>query len=113
MSKLLTFKDTVREVLEAHEDARNDDHILYFYVIQKLDDHPVHSKLEMSLADALRAMREGKLPSIESIARLRRMVQEEAEKDPNKQYLCGDRIGKKQLAEEVSAEVINEKKQNQ
>jgi hypothetical protein len=113
MSKLLNFKDTVAKVLEEKPESRNNDYILYFFVIQELDNHPVTSMLDMSLADALRAMSKGEIPPIDSITRLRRLVQEEASKDPSKQYLCGDRTGKKGLANQVSAEIINDKKENQ
>lgn len=109
MPEILNFKDTVAKVLEENPAARDNDYILYFHVIQGLDNHPVTSLLDMSLADALKNMSQGKIPSIESIGRLRRLVQEEAAKNPSTQYLCGDRKGKKQLADEVSADIINDK----
>jgi len=113
MPKITTFKATVREVLEEVSDTRDNDNMLYYYVIQKLDTHPVNSVLEMPLGEALQAMDKGDLPSMYSISRLRRIVQEEASKDPTLQYLCGDRIGKKKLAEDVSAEIINDKTSSQ
>ena len=112
MPKITTFKSTVREVLEQIPETRDNDNMLYYYVVQKLDTHPVHSNLEMPLGEALQAMDAGDLPSMYSISRLRRVIQEEASKDPLLKYLCGDREGKKRLSEEVKTEIINNKKAN-
>jgi hypothetical protein len=108
--KIVKFSDIVLDILENRPKSRDDDNILYFYLVQHLDKNPLSNYLEMSLEDYLKAVVEGKLPSIPVISRARRLVQEKAALDPDRKYLCGNRKVKKELADEVSAEIINNKK---
>jgi hypothetical protein len=108
--KITKFKDIVLDILENHPRSRDDDNILYFYLVQELDkNNPLMNYLDLFLKDYLKAVVKGELPSIPVISRARRLIQEKAAKDPDKKYLCGNRKVKKELADEVSAEIINEK----
>ncbi len=109
--KITKFSSIVLDILENQPKSRDDDNILYFYLVQHLDKNPLNDYLEMSLADYLRAVVNEELPSIPVISRARRLVQEKSAKDPKKQYLCGNRKTKQELADEVSAEIINHKKE--
>ena len=108
--KITKFNEIVRELLKEYPETRDSDYALYFYLIQK--DDPMGNKVEMLLSDALQAMDKGKLPSIFSVSRARRIVQEEAFKSELTQYLCGNRKQKKELEEQVSEEIINNKKEH-
>lgn len=109
MSKVIKHLNTVEELLEQEPETRDCDYKLYFHLINKINDNPANHMLEMSLMDALYAWHHKKIPSIYSIARARRLVQEKYADIPSKQYLCGNRKGKKSLSEELSEEIINHK----
>jgi len=103
------LEDVILAVLEEHSEARDSDYALYFYVLQQENDHPTESMLDMPLSDALHAMSTGKLTSIMSVARIRRIVQEEASKDPTRMYLCGNRKRKKAQEQKTAEDIINHK----
>jgi hypothetical protein len=109
--KITKLDETVRDLLHEYPESRDSDYALYFYLIQK--DDPLGKKIEMTLSDALQAMDQGKIPSIFSVARARRIVQELAAKSELTEYLCGNRKRKKELEGEVSEEIINYKKDNE
>ena len=50
-NKIIKFKDIVLDILENQPESRNNDTILYFYVVQYLDKNPVNNYLEMALAN--------------------------------------------------------------
>jgi|19_taG_2_1085344.scaffolds.fasta_scaffold00231_28 hypothetical protein len=106
--KITNFNTIVRELLHEYPETRDSDYALYFHLIQR--DDPLENKMTMTLANALQAMAAGKLPSIFSVGRSRRIVQEEASKDESTLYLCGNRKRKEELQEEVKKEIINHNK---
>ena len=108
--KITKFNEIVRELLHEYPETRDSDYALYFHLIQK--DDPLGNRIKMPLSDALHAMDTGKIPSIFSVSRARRIVQEEASGSESTQYLCGNRKRKKELEEQVSEEIINNKKEH-
>lgn len=109
MSKVVKYADVVEELLEKEPDTRDCDYKLYFHLINKINDNPTNHMLDMTLMDALYSWHHKKLPSIFSVSRARRIVQAKYADIPSKQYLCGNRIKKKSLSEEVAEEIINYK----
>jgi hypothetical protein len=62
----------VESVLEDRSVSRDEDSLLVFYVVLDLGFYP----LTMSLRDYLKNIKEGKIPSWDSITRIRRKLQE-------------------------------------
>lgn len=102
MSKVIKYNEIVEEILEEEPDSRDCDYKLYFHLMNKINVNPVNHMLDMTLFDALYAWHKKEIPSIYSVSRARRLVQEKYADIPSKQYLCGNRKVKKSLSEELS-----------
>ncbi len=107
MSKIIKYNEIVEEILEEDPESRDCDYKLYFELINKINTNPTSHMLDMTLMDALHSWSKKDMPSIFSVSRARRIVQAKYASIPSKQYLCGNRIKKKNLSEEVAEEIIN------
>lgn len=73
--ELKTTTDIVKEVLKAHEHARNSDDYLYFLVCSIIGKQNGFDAENMTLAHFLLYRKEFNLPSYKSVERSRRKVQ--------------------------------------
>ena len=79
MSKLYTLYPLVESILRQSVASRNSDEILYLYVIKRLAASLgiYFNPNELSLVNFMTFRRQHKLPTFESVGRVRRKVQEE------------------------------------
>jgi hypothetical protein len=80
--------------------TRDDDFLLYWIFIKNKVDKNI------SLRDSLELMAKKKIPSIQSISRIRRKIQEEAAKE-GKFFLCGNRNKKKEKELLIKKQINN------
>lgn len=73
--ELKTTTDIVKEVLKAHEQARNCDDYLYFLVCTIIGKQKGYDVENMNLAQFLLNRNEYKLPSYDTVGRARRKLQ--------------------------------------
>jgi hypothetical protein len=71
------YKDVTRYVLETRPYTRNSDNYLYLEVIAFLGERMGANIKSMSLADVMNLAENGQIPGYDTIARLRRKVQDE------------------------------------
>ena len=71
-TELKTTTDLVKDILEKVPETRNNDNLLYYRVCEKLN----HVVLGLSFGMVLINQKEFNLPSIETVGRARRKVQE-------------------------------------
>ncbi len=74
--EIKTTTDIVKEVLKAHEKARNCDDYLYFLVCSIIGKQNGFDAENMTLAHFLLYRKEFKLPSYETVGRARRKIQQ-------------------------------------
>lgn len=93
MKKTLKFEPIVKDVLKRNPEARDSDNILYLEVIETIK--PESSK--QSIEEFLLSLNKNKLPTIESVGRMRRRIQED---NPELQGSEKTRKRRRQLEEE-------------
>jgi len=71
-SKEVTMAIMVKEILEAHPSARDNDYILYGFVLNKHN----YSVKKITFEELTKLTQTNQLPTIESVGRSRRKVQE-------------------------------------
>ena len=71
------YKDSVRYVLETKPYTRDSDNFLYLEIIKIIGERMGVSIHSMSLADVMNLAENGTVPGYDTIARLRRKVQDE------------------------------------
>lgn len=106
MTKVIKYNEIVEEILEEDKASRDCDYKLYFELINKINVNYTNHMLEMTLMDALHSWHKKEIPSLFSISRSRRIIQEKYANIPSKNYLCGNRKEKKSLSEEFAEEII-------
>ena len=74
--ELITITDIVKEVLKAHEKARNSDEYLYLLVCSIVGKNNGFDAENMTMAHFLLYRKEFKLPSFETVSRARRKIQQ-------------------------------------
>lgn len=74
--ELKTTTDIVKEMLKAHEQARNCDEYLYLLVCSIVGKHNGFDVENMTLAHFLLHRKELQLPSLETVGRARRKIQQ-------------------------------------
>ena len=67
----MNYKEIVHTILSADEDSRDDDNRLYAAVLAELN----VSVYSLTVFELLRDVRDKKLPSLDTISRLRRLTQ--------------------------------------
>lgn len=76
MKRLKELSNRVKRVLQEHESARNSDNVLYLYVLRSYGEEKGLDIDNMSVPMLLLHCRDMGLPSLESMGRARRKVQE-------------------------------------
>jgi len=90
----------VKELLERFPLARDNDFFLYWQIVKdKIDE-------SYPLRKALKDMEKKRIPSFDTVSRVRRKVQQEAASS-DKKYLCGNRLFKKKKEQQVKKEIVN------
>lgn len=73
MSKLNTMKEMVRHQLEIYPATRSSDALLYYRICEQIDSNAMHEPFGFVLLN----LKDFNLPTIESVGRCRRKLQEE------------------------------------
>lgn len=71
-TKVQQYEAAIRLILREKEASRDDDHYCYFFVIQSLGGDPNY----MTVTALFKGVKQGRYPSFESLARIRRKLQE-------------------------------------
>ena len=92
------YKDSVRYVLETKPYTRDSDNFLYLEIIKIIGERMGASIHSMSLADVMNLAENGTVPGYDTIARLRRKVQDE---DP--ELMCSRNVRSMRIEREKEA----------
>lgn len=77
MEELKTTTDIVETIMQTAEETRNNDNLLYLRLLDVLGKHRGIDYIHMTVIDFFRRLPELDIPTIETVSRLRRKVQQE------------------------------------
>lgn len=81
--RIKNYESEIENLLFDIPDTRESDITLYFYLLKKINIDPD----TITFGDALRKMYDDKFPKIETVARLRRLLQEKKPEYRGKNYI--------------------------
>ena len=77
MEELKTITDIVETIMQTAEETRNNDNLLYLRLLDVLGKHHGIDYIHMTVIDFFRLLPELNIPTIETVSRIRRKVQQE------------------------------------